>query len=108
MSLHNVTPGEKAPEFKGLTGVDGKQYSLADMKDAKAVVVCFTCNACPAITPPIRAYVAPGPARRLALAVATAGKGRLVRRLNRKRMPDMGNYSPKPPTGMRPGGLQVH
>lgn len=46
-ALAEVGPGEKAPEFKGLTGVDGKQYSLADMKDAKAVVVCFTCNACP-------------------------------------------------------------
>ena len=39
--------GAKAPEFKGLPGTDGKEYSLADMKDAKAVVVCFTCNRCP-------------------------------------------------------------
>lgn len=39
--------GTKAPEFKGLAGVDGKDYSLAEMKDAKVVVVCFTCNRCP-------------------------------------------------------------
>jgi peroxiredoxin len=39
--------GAKAPEFKNLPGVDGKDYSLAEMKDAKVVVVCFTCNICP-------------------------------------------------------------
>src|SRR4051812_46266834 len=39
--------GAHAPEFKALIGVDGKEYSLGDMKDAKAVVVCFTCNNCP-------------------------------------------------------------
>ncbi len=39
--------GAKAPEFKNLPGIDGKSYSLADMKDAKVVVVCFTCNECP-------------------------------------------------------------
>lgn len=40
-------PGEKAPDFKGLKGVDGKDLALSDLKDAKAVVVCFTCNICP-------------------------------------------------------------
>lgn len=39
--------GAHAPEFKALPGVDGKEYNLADMKDAKVVVVCFTCNNCP-------------------------------------------------------------
>ena len=39
--------GAKAPDFKGLPGVDGKEYSLGDMKDSKVVVVCFTCNICP-------------------------------------------------------------
>jgi peroxiredoxin len=39
--------GAHAPDFKALPGVDGKQYSLGDMKDAKVVVVCFTCNNCP-------------------------------------------------------------
>src|SRR5262245_30931390 len=38
--------GTHAPEFKALPGVDGKEYSLPDMKDAKVVVVCFTCNRC--------------------------------------------------------------
>jgi peroxiredoxin len=39
--------GAHAPDFKALPGVDGKHYSLGDMKDAKIVVVCFTCNGCP-------------------------------------------------------------
>jgi peroxiredoxin len=39
--------GAKAPTFAGLPGVDGKECSLDGMKDAKAVVVCFTCNTCP-------------------------------------------------------------
>src|SRR6476469_10184554 len=39
--------GAHAADFKALPGVDGKQYSLDEMKDAKIVVVCFTCNRCP-------------------------------------------------------------
>lgn len=39
--------GDAAPEWKGLRGVDGKQHSLADLKDAKLVIVVFTCNHCP-------------------------------------------------------------
>lgn len=39
--------GTKAPEWKDLKAADGKSYSLADLKDKKAVVVCFTCNECP-------------------------------------------------------------
>ena len=42
----DVEVGGKAPDFKA-TGTDGKAYSLAKMGDAKAVVVCFTCNHCP-------------------------------------------------------------
>jgi peroxiredoxin len=42
-----LAPGAKAPDFKNLPGTDGKNYSLGQMKDAKAVVVCFTCNQCP-------------------------------------------------------------
>ena len=41
-----VEIGAKAPDFKA-TGVDGKQYSLANTKDAKVTVLCFTCNLCP-------------------------------------------------------------
>ena len=43
----DLTVGTKAPEFKGLDGVDGKKLSLDDLKDAKLLVVCFTCNECP-------------------------------------------------------------
>ncbi len=43
-----VKVGDKAPEFKGIPTVDGKEVSLPAAKDAKAVVVCFTCNNCPA------------------------------------------------------------
>jgi peroxiredoxin len=39
--------GAKAPTFEGLPGVDGKECSLDGMKDAKAIVICFTCNKCP-------------------------------------------------------------
>jgi peroxiredoxin len=39
--------GAKAPTFASLPGVDGKDCSLDGMKDAKVVVVCFTCNMCP-------------------------------------------------------------
>lgn len=38
--------GAKAPDFSGV-GVDGKEYDLASFKDAKAVVLVFTCNHCP-------------------------------------------------------------
>lgn len=38
--------GATAPDFR-LPGVDGKFYSLADFKDAKALVVLFSCNHCP-------------------------------------------------------------
>jgi peroxiredoxin len=41
-----LTLGSKAPDFS-LPGVDGKQYSLANFKDAKILVVLFTCNHCP-------------------------------------------------------------
>jgi peroxiredoxin len=38
--------GQKAPDFN-LPGVDGKNYSLASFKDAKILVVFFSCNHCP-------------------------------------------------------------
>lgn len=41
-----VEVGNGAPAFSG-TGVDDKDYSLADFKDAKAIVLAFTCNHCP-------------------------------------------------------------
>ena len=42
-----VKVGDKAPDIKGVPTTDGKQVNLADAKDAKAIVVCFTCNNCP-------------------------------------------------------------
>ena len=40
--------GGKAPDFK-LPATDGRTYSLADFKDARVLVVFFTCNHCPAV-----------------------------------------------------------
>src|SRR5262245_49405659 len=38
--------GSKAPNFK-LPATDGSTYSLDNFKDAKALVIFFTCNHCP-------------------------------------------------------------
>jgi thiol-disulfide isomerase/thioredoxin len=38
--------GQAAPDFK-LPSVDGKDYTLASFKDARLLVVLFTCNHCP-------------------------------------------------------------
>jgi peroxiredoxin len=38
---------DAAPAWKDLPGVDGKDHSLADLKDRDVVVVVFTCNSCP-------------------------------------------------------------
>ena len=35
-----------APDFD-LPGVDGKNYSLADFREAKLLIIAFTCNHCP-------------------------------------------------------------
>ena len=39
--------GAAAPAWSDLEGIDGKKHGLADLKDAEAVVVVFTCNHCP-------------------------------------------------------------
>lgn len=39
--------GQAAPDFQGILGVDDKEHALADYKQAKLVVVVFTCNHCP-------------------------------------------------------------
>jgi peroxiredoxin len=41
--------GASAPDF-ALPATDGKTWRLADFKDAKALVVFFTCNHCPYVT----------------------------------------------------------
>ncbi len=38
--------GQTAPDFE-LPGVDGKSHKLSDFKDAKLLVLVFTCNHCP-------------------------------------------------------------
>jgi peroxiredoxin len=42
-----ISIGDPAPKFDGLEGVDGKTYSLSDFQGKDAVVIVFTCNACP-------------------------------------------------------------
>ncbi|MCE9611164.1 MAG: redoxin family protein [Chthoniobacter sp.] len=44
--IPTLAPGAAAPDFK-LPGVDGRDWSLADFAEAKALVVVFTCNHCP-------------------------------------------------------------
>ena len=41
--------GAVAPDFK-LPATDGKTYTLKDFKDAKILVVFFSCNHCPYVT----------------------------------------------------------
>ena len=41
--------GEPAPAWTNLGGVDAKQHSLNDLKEAKLVVVVFACNHCPVV-----------------------------------------------------------
>ena len=38
--------GAKSPDFS-LPATDGKTYKLSDFKDAKTLVIFFTCNHCP-------------------------------------------------------------
>jgi thiol-disulfide isomerase/thioredoxin len=42
-----VAVGEAAPTWKDLEGVDGKKHNSTDIKDAKGLIVVFTCNHCP-------------------------------------------------------------
>lgn len=41
-----VKVGDVAPNFS-LTGVDGKSYALASLKEMKGAIIVFTCNHCP-------------------------------------------------------------
>ena len=45
-SVGNLKAGEKAIDFN-LKGIDGKNYTLNDFKDAKALLIIFMCNHCP-------------------------------------------------------------
>lgn len=39
--------GDKATDFKLKNTIDNKMVSMADYKDAKGIIVVFTCNHCP-------------------------------------------------------------
>ncbi len=39
--------GDVGPVWSALAGTDDKPHSLGDFKDAKALVIVFTCNHCP-------------------------------------------------------------
>lgn len=45
-----LSPGDTAPEWKDLEGVDGRKHSSAELADKDVVVVVFTCNSCPVAT----------------------------------------------------------
>jgi peroxiredoxin len=49
-AANKLNIGDTAPAWTALEGTDGKAHSLADYKDAKALVVVFTCNRCPVAT----------------------------------------------------------
>jgi peroxiredoxin len=42
---HNI--GDQVVGWSQLPGTDGKQHSMADLKDRQVLVVVFTCNSCP-------------------------------------------------------------
>ena len=41
-----LAPGDAAPAWENLEGIDGKKSSLADLKEKDVVVVVFTCTSC--------------------------------------------------------------
>ena len=51
-SISKLKKGMAAPDFS-LPGVDGKNYSLRDFKNCKALLVVFMCNHCPYVKPKI-------------------------------------------------------
>lgn len=42
-----VSVGDAAPDWSGIVGIDDKPHGLTDYKEAKLVVLVFTCNHCP-------------------------------------------------------------
>lgn len=55
-SLQKLNRGEQAPDF-ALQGVDGKTYSLSDLKGKEGSLVVFMCNHCPYVKAKIGAIV---------------------------------------------------
>jgi peroxiredoxin len=48
-AANKLNIGDAAPDWSGIIGVDGKSHSLPDFKDAKLIVLVFTCNHCPVV-----------------------------------------------------------
>jgi peroxiredoxin len=44
-----LTIGQKAPNFQGISGTDGRLYQLASFDDTPVLVLVFTCNGCPTV-----------------------------------------------------------
>ena len=44
--------GDNAPSFS-LKGTEGKEYTLTDFKNKKAILIIFMCNHCPYVKPQI-------------------------------------------------------
>ncbi len=47
MGTDKLKINDKMPEFKNLSGVDGKKYSNDNFVDKKILVIVFSCNHCP-------------------------------------------------------------
>ncbi len=56
-SLTMLKTGGKAPSFS-LKGSDGRNHSLPEFKNAKALLIIFMCNHCPYVKPKIEAIKA--------------------------------------------------
>jgi len=46
--MRTIRIGDSAPSFR-LPSIDGRDYSLKDFKEEKAVIVMFSCNHCPTV-----------------------------------------------------------
>ena len=55
-SYKKLKKGDSAPDFS-LKGIDEKNYSLADFKGKKAVLIIFMCNHCPYVVPKMEYFV---------------------------------------------------
>jgi len=47
MKCNKLNINDNMPEFKNLPGVDGRNYSASDFKEANILITVFSCNHCP-------------------------------------------------------------
>jgi hypothetical protein len=77
MVLSTTNPmGWKATDF-ALKGIDGKTYSLADVRGSKGTVVAFICNHCPYVKASINRIVAEAKVLLISSAVSCGSASRL-------------------------------